>query len=209
MAEKYNIAQGDGVTRIAYQTGFFWETIWHHPENAELKRLRKHGEYLNPGDVLFIPDKCPKEYSRPTDQRHSFRRKGLPVILRIRLLDEDDEPRADLPYCLKISGQLLSGQTDGEGWIRQPVPPDAAQGELVLPNGEHYTINIDHIGAMDSVGAAQAMLQNLAYYGGPIDNNMNDDTRLAIKLFQQRFGIPVTGDLDETTRRAIKDFHDG
>ena len=104
---EYTVRQGDSIASIAYQHGFHWETIWNHPNNAELKQRRKDPNILHPGDVVFIPEKAEKQESASTGQRHRFRVKGAPQSLRMRLLDNDDEPRSGVSYILEIDGNLI------------------------------------------------------------------------------------------------------
>jgi hypothetical protein len=82
------IDQGDCVFSLSYENGLFWRTVWNHPTNSELRRLRPDPSILYPGDVLFIPERTLKIVSAATDQRHSYIRKGVPAKLRLRLMGE-------------------------------------------------------------------------------------------------------------------------
>jgi N-acetylmuramoyl-L-alanine amidase len=65
----HNVVQGDCVLSIAEQYGFFWETVWNHPSNAELKKKREDPAILYPGDVVFVPEKRLKDcllYTSPS-----------------------------------------------------------------------------------------------------------------------------------------------
>ena len=83
---KVTIRAGQCLTSIADARGLFWQTIWNHAGNAELKRLRKDPNILKPGDVVFVPDRQRKQEAGATEQRHRFRLKGVPVKLRLRLM---------------------------------------------------------------------------------------------------------------------------
>ena len=56
----------------------------------------------------------------------------MPERLRIRLLDENDELRPDVPYTLEIDGTLFRGTTDSDGIIEHPILPNAERGRLIV-----------------------------------------------------------------------------
>ncbi len=90
---EYIVQQGDCTSSLAGKSGLFWETIWNHPQNAELKSKRKDPNILVPGDKIFIPEKELKQVDCASDQKHRFKRKGVPVILRLRLMHKPDSPQ--------------------------------------------------------------------------------------------------------------------
>src|SRR5687767_8364374 len=92
MAEDYTIEAGDCVSSVAFERGFFWETLWNHPNNSELKSLRGDPNVLCEGDVLHVPDKTPKEDSAATEQTHQYKLKGCPAKLRLRVIEEPPPP---------------------------------------------------------------------------------------------------------------------
>lgn len=85
----YVVMQGECIESIAFEHGFYGESIWNDSQNAELKKVRKDHNILYPGDIIFIPDKEENHEHSNSGQRHPFRRKGVPAILRIRLLWHD------------------------------------------------------------------------------------------------------------------------
>jgi len=91
----YTVKQGDCISSIAQMHGLFWYKVWNHPKNANLNERRKDPNVLSPGDVVFVPDQEEKEESGATEQRHRFRKKGVPAKLRLRIMEEPEreEPR--------------------------------------------------------------------------------------------------------------------
>jgi len=206
----YTVRQGDCVESIAQAHGLFWETIWNDAKNAELRKKRDDPNVLLPGDVLFVPEKRLKEETRATDQRHRFKRKGVPSMLRIVLRDEDDKPRAGVAYVLTIDGQNRRGTTNGDGLLEEPIPPNAKEGKLIVGEGEdaeEYELELGRLDPVDDPAGAQARLANLGYDVGPIDGTIGPRTRGAIQEFQRDHGLKATGELDETTQRKLQEVH--
>ena len=197
----HRVRQGECVSSIGDRYGFFWNTIWDHPENAELKRLRQDPNVLAPGDELFIPDKRLKEESGATEERHRFRRKGVPVYMKLRLL-LDDEPRANKPYRLIIDDVLWKeGSTDGDGYVETAVPPGARQGRLVLTDGQEQETYLLDFGSLDPIDTDEGVRSRLANLGFSAD----EDLEPAVRDFQAAEELEVTGRVDDATRERLKE----
>jgi N-acetylmuramoyl-L-alanine amidase len=221
MPEDYEVQPGDCMSSIAYEHGFFWETLWNLSENADLRAARKDPNVLMKGDMVHIPDLTVKQESRPTDQRHKFMLKGAPEKLRVRLLDIHQKPRANLDYIIVIDGNMRKGRTDRNGELKESIPPNAKTGRLILQtppgkdgkpiSGKPATETIDlQLGDLDpvtEVSGAQARLSNLGFYTGSIDGNLDDATKGAISAFQTKQGLPVTGALDDATQGKLQSLH--
>ena len=197
----YTVVQGDCLSSIAERFGFFPVDLWNLSENAELKQKRKDPNVLYPGDSVFVPELRPKEASCGTDQRHTFRKKGVPAKLKLRLMD-DDQPRATIPYQLEIDGQWLSGTTDRDGYLEHPIPPSARRGKLLAgegPTKDVYELQFGTLDPIETEEGVRGRLTNLGYAGA----NLSE----ALKAFQQRAGLPVTGEIDNAMRtRLQKEF---
>jgi hypothetical protein len=205
----YTVQAGDCVESIAFEHGHFWETLWNHPNNRQLREIRKDPNVLLPGDRIFIPDPRIVIVHKPTGARHQFLRRGVPSVLRLRLLEEG-EPRADEPYVLKIDGKSFSGKTDREGRIEQHIPPNARFGEVTLTTtGEEYPLILGGLDPVSNVLGIQERLNNLGFDCGPNDGTLTDRTVAALKRFQSEHGLPVTGDPDTMTQQKLLEVHGG
>jgi len=195
------------MASIGLQHGFFWETLWNHPQNAALKELRKDPNVLLAGDAVYIPDKELKQVGGATEKRHRFQRKGVPAKLRLTLMKED-KPRANVPYVLEIDGQVFRGQTDASGLIEHSIPPDAQSGRLILDNGnEIHPLNLGNLDPIDTITGVQARLRNLGLFSGDISGELDGGTAGAISAYQLRKGLPQTGQLDQATKDKLKGDH--
>jgi len=204
---EYIVKQGDCLSSIGHKYGIFWEKIWNHPKNAKLRAKRQDPNIIYPGDVIFIPDKEEKEESATTEQRHRFRVKGVPAILRLQFKN-GDKPRANEPYTLEIDGNLFSGRTDKEGRISHPIPPNAKKGKVLL--GEHkeeYILELGHLDPIEEVSGVQARLNNLGFDCGKIDGKLGPKTEASLKEFQKQYGLVVTGKMDEQTINKLKQVY--
>ncbi|MEP6901568.1 MAG: peptidoglycan-binding domain-containing protein [Actinomycetota bacterium] len=193
---------------IAEKYGFFWETLWNHPNNAELKKKREDPTILYPGDVVFVPEKRLKEVSEPTNQVHKFRVKNVPVKFSIRLLDDDDSPRANLNYILEIDGKEFTGMTDGNGAIRISIPPEAKKGKLILTDeNEEYDLYLGHLDPIEKISGVQARLKGLGYYNSETSQAVNPETEQAVKDFQEAYKLEPTGQIDDAFRSKLESIY--
>ena len=203
----YTVGKGESATSIAAQNGFFVDTLWNHPQNSALREKRKTPDQLFEGDKIFIPDKQLKQEDGSTGSRHRFKVKGVPAKFQLQLLALG-EPRANEDYVLNIDGQLTSGKTDGQGWIKQSIPPDARSGKLLLQGGkEEIPIQIGALDPVEEVSGVQQRLTNLGFPAGN-SGQLDDQTKAALKRFQAEQGLQTTGEADDATRAKLKQLHD-
>lgn len=207
----YKVKQGECIESIAYQHGLFWETIWNDPKNSELKRIRENPNALLPDDKVYIRDKEEKEVPCASEQRHRFRRKGVPAIFQVKLLDADNKPRANLAYTLVIDGDTtFSGNTDSQGIIKHGIPPNAMEAQLTVVEGEkkeEFLIKLKHLDPVDEPTGIQARLANLGYYTGLIDGDIGPRTKAALSRFQNEHGLEQTGEPNQDTINKLKEVY--
>jgi hypothetical protein len=94
MSTTHIVQAGECLASIAYEHGFFWETLWNHPDNAALKERRSSPFHLLPGDEVVVPEKRLREETRSPEEKHTFKLKGVPVVMIVtvmRLKEEEDE----------------------------------------------------------------------------------------------------------------------
>jgi len=200
MPVQHQVKQGECILSIAVEHGLFWETLWNHPDNSELKSKRKNPNELLPGDAVVIPDKEIKRESCGADQHHKFVKKGVPAKVRLKIT-RDDKPRANQPFTINIDGKYTSGQTDGDGMIEVAIPPNAVRGELKVGEGndeEGYQFLFGTVDPIDTENGVKGRLRSLGY-----DDSMNYADLL--KEFQQKEGLSASGQLDANTKAKLEE----
>ncbi|CAN5356262.1 hypothetical protein BH10ACI1_BH10ACI1_29880 [soil metagenome] len=208
MPIRHIIKQGESVISLSELHGLFADTIWNYPENAELKEKRKNMNILMPGDILIIPDKRPKEVSRPTNEVHKFQRKGIPALFRLQVFDIE-EPRANQKYTLDVDGQMYEGQTDSRGVLEQTVPTNSKKGILIIGDDElRLEINFSYLDPINEIAGVKKRLNNMGYDCGEPNNKMDDKMQSQLKLFQKRFSLEETGEADSATVKKLEELHD-
>jgi hypothetical protein len=201
------LQQGEGVSSVGYQEGFFPGTLWEHPSNAALRARRSNPNALMPGDVLTVPDLRPKQLSVPTGAKHTFRRKGVPAVFALQVFD-GDTPRARQRYELDVDGKVLRGSTDGDGKLFEYVAPDAKRGRLTIgEDEERFVILFGHLDPLEELTGVQKRLENLGFDCGAVGGK-NEGTRAALRAFQRRLRLPETGEPDEATLDKLRHMHD-
>src|SRR5689334_22229736 len=116
MSRKHIVKQGECLSLIARRYGFSkYQTIYQHPDNADLRRKRPNPNVLYPGDVVMIPDRQAAATQHATGSSHRFSVWRAKKVLRLVIRDPDDAPLAHEPYVLAIDGESRSGTTDAGG----------------------------------------------------------------------------------------------
>jgi hypothetical protein len=209
----HNVREGDCISSIAQENGFFWETLWNHSNNADLRQLRQDPNVLFPDDKVFVPALSEKTEDCATEKLHRFRRKGVPAKARFRFLDEQGQPRANVKYDLDIDGDTSQGKTDAEGYIEISIPPNAQEGTITLhPDDQDDQNDQDEIytfflGGMDPVSEKAGACKRLNNLGYQCDIDNTEQFVKALKEFQLNHDLEVTGELDEPTQKALLEEH--
>lgn len=206
MPIKHLVQQGECISSISYESGFFPDTIWNLPDNSELKNKRKDPNILMPGDTVVIPDKREKKESLEYGKRNRFKRKGVPQKF-VMTVKELDDVIPDAPYILNIDGKIIrEGKTDDDGKITEWIPPDSREGILTLKEtGEHFNLLFGYVDPIDEISGIQDRLSNLGYYDGPDDGIFNEDLKEALINFQLANGLKSTGEIDDSTKSKLKE----
>ena len=207
---KHTVKQGECISSIAYKYGFFPDTLQQEAENSELMQSQRNPDILYPGDVINIPEKKEKSESIDTEKRHTFVRKGVPVYLKLRLLDDEQKPRANVDYTLSVDSLTFTDTTDYDGYIDKPIPPDSKRAILKLKIDEKtevYEIPLGHIDPIEEISGIQERLHNLGYDCGNIDGEFGDKTRKMMNLFQRQNGLEETDVINDETRQKLLDLH--
>ena len=209
MAINYQVKQGDCISSIAFENGFLPDTIWNHPNNAQLKVKRQDPNVLMPGDVVFVPDKRLKEISEPTSQVHKFICKLTPATLYLHLLN-DGEPIANETFELDVDGKITDGITDGEGKLRVSISPNAKKGVLMVGEiGDQikYDLNLGTLEPIDKVSGVKKRLYNLGYKVGSLNDQITEELEDAIFEFEFDHQLTQTGKITETNRAKLKEIY--
>lgn len=196
----YKVKQGDCISSIAFRSGLFWQTIWNHADNKQLKNDRKDPNALMPGDEVFVPDTRAKTASISAEAKHRFRRLGVPAKLRLQFLIDDDV-RSNVKYKLYIDSELVKeDSTDGDGFLDESITPGASSGKVVLMdddgNEEHYEFNLGTVDPLDTEEGVKKRLYNLGFDPSHLSS--------ALKEFQEKHGLTVSGAIDRSTTDKLK-----
>jgi hypothetical protein len=208
---KQRVGENESTSSLAKRFGFYWKTIRDHGENAELYQKRKDPNVLAANDQIFIPKLEPKKVSVGTESEHVFVRKGEPTEIKCKFL-ELGEPRKNAPYIFVVNGVSKSGQTDGDGVLKQFVPGDAKKAMIYFKDGTE--IHNLRIGSLDPHDLATGIVQRLNNCGFKFSASMpkgmsakeafdegkvgNKGVR-ALKNFQAQNGLEASGKLDDAT----------
>ena len=191
--EDYKVQKGDCVSSVAFSKGFFWETLWNHGKNSELKSKRKDPNILKEGDVLHIPELTPKEESCATEKRHKFKLKGVPAKLKLRIMqtksgkDEEEDSGGGGGGGGGLGGGVpgvpagSGGGDSGESDQADPEYKPAKEEEEPVKNAP-YVFEVDGVrvdeGETDGDGCVQIPLVPNAREGLLIINKGRDGERV-------------------------------
>lgn len=198
----YAVQPNDCIVSIAKSHGLAPEKIWGHPENTSLREMRQDPNILSCGDRVFVPNVMEGGCNGDTDKLHRFVLHSKESFLKL-VLKVDDNPIADTNYSLIINDAIRSGQTNSEGCIEEPIPPDATQGYLSLDDWGLIRLELGRLNPADSIEGIQQRLSNLGFHCGPIDGLKGPKTEAAIRAWQQEKELTADGIIGPQTRGSL------
>lgn len=214
MPSYHTVKQAEHLSKIAASYGIRDPlTIWDHPENAELKALRKTPNILFPGDRLYIPDRDFKSVNKPTDKRHLFTLLGKKLQLKIRVQDVNRLPVTSTPCMLEVDGATFSLTTDDDGMIQHEIPRTAQNGRLIVrapdvPIDMVLPLSIGGLDPLDEESGQRQRLNNLGYNAGEVNGPDPQQFRSAVEEFQCDFKVkPINGVCDAATQAKLKEVY--
>jgi N-acetylmuramoyl-L-alanine amidase len=208
----YTVRPGDYLSKIAHAHGFSnWQCIYDHPQNQSFRDRRPNPNIIFPGDTLFVPDQSRKEELCQTGKSHRFRVSSGSNSLHVILKDAEGTPLRNLPYVLHIDGRAIRGNTDGTGAVRQPKISPQAEDASIEISGHRIALKIGHLDPVDAsdkgASGVQGRLRNLGFYNGPATGSLDDETRHAIRCFQQAHELDEDADLSPALKSKLVDLH--
>jgi N-acetylmuramoyl-L-alanine amidase len=214
---RHVVQEGETLPAIAKRFGFqSHKPIFDHPANAELKKRRPNPNVLNPGDVVFVPERESRVESRPTDQRHRFRLEREELILRIKVLDLNEDEIERLAFFRSDAGADIIPRKANA--YETDIQPDTRAGELRItretpPERDiQLTLDIGGLDPREEPHGQQDRLNNLGYFAGFSRKSIGGDQfRWAVEEFQcdhrKSDGLKVTGACDSRTQQALQRRH--
>jgi hypothetical protein len=210
MKEK-KIESGDCLSSLAFENGFFWETLWN--ENSEMHQPERTPFHLIRNELVRIPDRRPGNFDAKVDRKYRFRRRGVPAKLEVRLVDYRGRPKAGRAYTIEGDGFSRPGTTDDDGWIKERIRPDLREVMVRLKpaDGEddfEYRFEVGDLEPVTQLRGVQQRLRNLGYFGGVCDGSQTEELKAAVRDFQAALGwADPSGSIDDNTRQALRDAH--
>ncbi len=207
---KVRVKRGDSTTSIAFAHGLFPETVWNHPQNAELRALRKYPNVLLEGDELFVPAKFQRFESCATDRTHKFVRRGIPEYARIQILDVRGDPWADAPYTWKSESGSGRGRTTADGFVVQRILPSDRQGRIEVgepPDQMVFEVLLGHLDPVSTLAGVRQRLANLGYAVGPESEQETAALRAAVHQYRLDRGLEPGDAIDDALRADLEQGH--
>ncbi len=221
--ERVHRARADEcMGRIAYAFHFRSPmTLYKHPSNAELRRVRPNPDLLWPGDRVNIVVRDDRVEQATTGMRHRYRVKAAVRWLRVILHGFDRQRLVSTDYVFRVDGRSpISRKTSSEGLLEEVVPAWAVHA-TIHAGGYEWQVAI---GALvptlktpdEGQRGAQQRLANLGYPVGSresVDRTAAADEELEAPFdvevwrFQRHEALSATGDLDDAVVRAAVKRH--
>ncbi|WP_415765954.1 type VI secretion system tip protein TssI/VgrG [Pseudomonas sp. ZB1P45] len=125
----------------------------------------------------------------------------------------DKKGIAGQPYVLEVDGVAYKGTTSGDGFVDQPVPPDAKKGKLTFyPFGTEsqpwvWELDLKAQPEASDVKGLQSRLKNLGFYDGKIDGENGPKTKYATRCFHRSCELSDKDYLSSSDVKRLEEQH--
>lgn len=205
----HTVRQGEDLLSIveSHASGHLVEDVVAIPENRALFAARSH-HVLHSGDRITLPEgpPKPKHVILATGKRHKIVVRVPRRSLDVQLRRANGDPMANLAYRIEVSGRVIEGQTDGEGWLREIIFVKE-RSAVVIVDGRRFSLNFSTLDPATRATGIQSRLRNLGYRVGPSDGKFGPHTARAVARFQSDHGLIPTGNCDGMTRERLVAEH--
>ncbi|MFO0554641.1 MAG: peptidoglycan-binding protein [Polyangiaceae bacterium] len=205
----YVVRAGDYLAKVAHLFGFDADTVWNLPENEELRTKRPNPNVLYPGDVLRIPKREGEGVAVEGGTENTYAAPVPTSKISIVLYDPAGGLFAS-KRCIVRDIPNAPESTTAEGKLEFDVPVTLRLVIVEFPDDE-VILELD-VGGLDpgsEDSGVKHRLRNLGIYCDDGVESAENDERYAnaLRVFQQRAGLPETGELDDGTRAALLSEH--
>ncbi len=209
VGESIEVAQGDCVHAIGARRGVLAATILGLDANRKLVDDKRLAGVLQPGDVLALPVREAKAMSVSLQKTNRFERRGVPLLVKMKILREDAAPSK---YLLEIDGAAKDGMLAQEDLVEVHVEPGALEGTLRFKGEQQETVRVGHLDPVTTEAGVKSRLIHLAYL---LPQSQIDDAnidarralRAAVRLFQDNNDLEASGEVDSATRDKLLSLH--
>lgn len=212
--ERYIVRQGDHLRRLAHARSVSPESIWEHPDNAELREQRESMEALLPGDILHMPAAPATGAVVLPNQANRYRAHVPTVEIPLTLRDGRGEPLANASFRIDGAG---TDQTDGDGRVTLRVGAHVRDVRLIFDApiaglaDPTMRLRVGHLDPIEAPTGIDGRLENLGYFvSRGIDGDEHERAfrrATALRDFQRAAGLEATGEIDDATRDALREAH--
>ena len=204
------VSARENLESIAFLYGFWAATIWDHPSNADLRKLRKDPCVLAEGDKVFIPQMRSRTETGETNLVHRFKVKNTPSLLRFRPLVFGD-PLVKEKYLLIVDdAEPIEGVIGDDGTIKHFVRPDARVAKVIVGEGLGqitYTLELRTLYPSSEEVGIRMRLEQLGLFDDAFGSDKKAELKNAIGMFQERHGLEPTGIADSKTKELLLRQH--
>lgn len=150
------------------------------------------------------------------------------TTLRIRLIDDLDQPYKQMTYRLEIGGDKREGVTSADGVLEERIPQAATSGRLTLVHIaedqgvekpiDFWTLDLeiaDELEDSTTITGSQSRLRNLGFFGSEqVTDHSDEQAKRALQRFQTFYKVndannqqEISGTLTQKTADKLKEIY--